>query len=139
MLTNNIRHPTITPEYENSNFDISTYIERSIFRLHFDQVNEGSMYFFTRVLSHSSNCPEFILVQRNHIDCRQEQYTSPGVALCFDFVYYWCQPFFLFAPWALVRFPFSLNSPPSLPLHTAKPFGRYSAPSLQILYHFYEA
>lgn len=28
---------------------------------------------------------------------------------------------------------------PGFPLHTAKPFGRYSAPSLQILYHFYEA
>lgn len=37
--------------------------------------------------------------------------TVPGVALCFDFVYYWCQPFFLLAPRTLVRFPFSFDSP----------------------------
>jgi len=34
---------------------------------------------------------------------------------------------------------FSSLTHPWLPLHSAKPFGRYSAPSLQILYHFYEA
>lgn len=43
----------------------------------------------------------------------------------------------------LVRFSFLPHDSPSprprLPLHTTKPFGRYSAPSLQILYHFYEA
>lgn len=66
------------------------------------------------VSSHSSNRPEFILVQRNHIDCREEQPRYLGVALCFDFVYYWCQPFFLLAPRTLVRFPFSLDSPSAL-------------------------
>lgn len=34
---------------------------------------------------------------------------------------------------------FFLEPYPHLPLHTAEPFGRYAAPSLQILYHFYEA
>lgn len=36
---------------------------------------------------------------------------SGGCSLCFDFVYYWCQPFFLLAPRTLVRFPFSFDSP----------------------------
>lgn len=80
-----------------------------------------------RVLSHSTNRSEFILARRNHIDCRQEQYL--GVALCFDFVYYWCQPFFLFAPRTLVRFPFSLHS------HSIRP--SRSVVTARRLYKFY--
>lgn len=70
-----------------------------------------------------------------------------GCSLCFDFVYYSG-----IGPSSrrraaggsvLVRFSFLPHDSPSprprLPLHTTKPFGRYSAPSLQILYHFYEA
>lgn len=113
-------------------------MERSIFQLHFGQVNERSMHlFYARIVT-------FVELSRVYFSYEgiisiAVKNSSSGVALRFDFVYYWCQPFFLFAPRTLVRFLFFFDSPPSLPLHTAKPFGRYNAPSLQILYHFYEA
>lgn len=67
-----------------------------------------SMYFFSRAFIEPSR-----VYSRTKESYRLPSRTAtvPGVALCFDFVYYWCQPFFLLAPRTLVRFPFSLDSP----------------------------
>lgn len=47
----------------------------SIREASFDYVltREACIFFFTCAVSHSSDRPEFILVRRNHIDCRQER------------------------------------------------------------------
>lgn len=139
--TCNEQHPRVS-SHDNSKIipTLRHPTRRSVFRSSFHQVRtkKARASLRTRCRTCMSNRSEFILVRRNHIVCCQER---PGrVALCFDFVYCWCQSFFS-NPFPLVRSCVFLSPSihPSLPLYTAKPFGRYSAPSLQILYHFYEA
>lgn len=101
--------------------------------------NQSKVTRFTRPFSKCPNWPDFISA-RNHVDYRQGRRCTRSPAPCSASISFTTR---LPALTSLLVFPLRLflflEPYPHLPLHTTKPFGRYAAPSLQILYHFYEA
>lgn len=93
------------------NFKIILIFVHSISResLHFDQIRtkEAYLYFFN---VHIRTIPSLFSYEGIISIAVKNGHSAWGL-LCFDFVYYWCQSFFLLALRTLVHFLFSLDSP----------------------------